>query len=61
MQLLSWSPASISALAAVCGSLVGAWFFSVSVWIAQRHQDRQDLLAKKEILHREQQHLPSRP
>ncbi len=55
MQLLSgsWSPASISALAAVGGSLVGALGSSVSAWLAQRHQDRRDLLAKK-IFHREQ-------
>ncbi|HMK30708.1 MAG TPA: hypothetical protein VK473_13560 [Terriglobales bacterium] len=55
MQLLigSWSPASISVLAALCGSLVGAVGSSVSSWIAQRHQNRQELLAK-EIFHREQ-------
>ena len=49
----SWSPASISALAAVCGSLVGALGSSVSAWIAQRHQNRRDLVARK-IFHREQ-------
>ena len=49
----SWNPASISALAAICGSLVGALGSAVSAWIAQRHQARQDLLAKK-IFHREQ-------
>jgi hypothetical protein len=48
-----WSPALISALAAVCGSLVGALGSSVSAWIAQRHQNRRDLLAKK-VFHREQ-------
>lgn len=48
-----WSPASISALAALCGSLVGALGSSVSAWIAQRHQNRRDLLTKK-IFHREQ-------
>jgi len=55
MQLIGgpWSPASISALAAVCGSLVGALGSSVSTWIAQRQQNRRDLLAKK-IFHREQ-------
>src|SRR5208337_3719139 len=55
MQLMSesWSPASISAFAAVGGSLVGAFGSSVSAWIAQRHQNRRDLLAKK-IFHREQ-------
>jgi hypothetical protein len=49
----SWSPASISALAAICGSLVGALASSVSAWISQRHQNRRDLLAKK-VFHREQ-------
>ena len=49
----SWSTASISAMAAVGGSLVGALGSSVSAWIAQRHQDRRDLIAKK-IFHREQ-------
>ena len=49
----SWSPASISAVAAVGGSLVGALGSSVSTWISNRHQNRRDLLAKK-IFHREQ-------
>ena len=49
----SWNPASISALAAICGSLVGALGSAVSAWIAQKHQARQDLLGKK-IFHREQ-------
>ena len=55
MQLItqSWNPASISAVAALCGSLIGALGSSVATWIAQRHQDRRDLLAKK-IFHREQ-------
>ena len=37
MQLItqSWSPASISAIAAVCGSLVGALGSSVGTWISQ--------------------------
>jgi hypothetical protein len=48
-----WSPASISAVAALCGSLVGAFGSSVSAWIAQRHQNRRDILTKK-IFHREQ-------
>jgi len=46
-------PASISALAAIFGSLTGALASSVSTWITQRHQDRRDLLAKR-IFHREQ-------
>jgi len=46
-------PASISALAALSGSLTGALASSVSTWITQRHQDRRDLLAKR-VFHREQ-------
>ncbi len=49
----SWSPASVPALAALCGSIVGALGSSVGSWIAQRHRDRRDLLAKK-VFHREQ-------
>ena len=49
----SWDPASISALAAIFGSLTGALGSSVSTWITQRHQDRRDLLAKR-IFQREQ-------
>jgi len=49
----SWNPATISALAAIFGSLTGALASSVSTWITQRHQDRRDLLAKR-IFHREQ-------
>ena len=47
------NPASISALAAIFGSLVGAFGSAVTAWIGQNHQDRRDLLAKK-IFHREQ-------
>ena len=53
MSLSSWNPATISALAAIFGSLTGALASSVSTWITQRHQDRRDLLAKR-IFHREQ-------
>jgi hypothetical protein len=49
----SWNPATISALAAIFGSLTGALASSVSTWITQRHQDRRNLLAKR-IFHREQ-------
>ena len=49
----SLNPASISALAAIFGSLIGALTSSVSTWITQRHQDHRDLLAKR-IFHREQ-------
>jgi hypothetical protein len=47
------STATITALAAIGGSLVGALGSSVSTWIAQRHQDRRELLVRK-ISHREQ-------
>jgi hypothetical protein len=46
-------PASISALAAVFGSLTGALASSVSTWITQTHQGRRDILAKR-IFYREQ-------
>ena len=48
-----WNSASISALAAICGSLAGALGSWGAAWIAQRHEDRRELLAKK-IFHREQ-------
>ena len=47
------SPGTITALAAICGSLVGASGSSISTWIAQRHLDRRDLLARK-VFHREE-------
>ena len=47
------NPATITALAAIFGSLTGALASSVSTWITQRHQDRRDLVAKR-IFHREQ-------
>ena len=55
MQLFTgvWSPALISASAALCGSLVGTLGSSINVWIAQRYQNRRELLAKQ-IFHREQ-------
>ena len=55
MQVVShfWNPVSISALAALGGSLVGALGSTVATWIGQRHHDRRDLTAKK-IYHREQ-------
>ncbi len=48
-----WSPASIPALAALCGSILGALGSSIGTWIAQRHQGRRDLVARK-VFHREQ-------
>ena len=49
----SWDPASISALAAIFGSLAGGFASSLSTWITQRHHDRRDILAKR-LFHREQ-------
>jgi hypothetical protein len=55
MELISrtWDAATVSALAAIFGSLTGALGSSISTWITQRHQDQRDLLAKK-TFHREQ-------
>ncbi len=50
---MTLNPASISALAAIFGSLTVALASILSTWITQRHQDRRDLLAKR-IFHREQ-------
>ena len=49
----SWSPASIPAVAALCGSVVGALGSSIGTWIAQRQRAQRELLAKK-LFHREQ-------
>ncbi len=43
----SLSPGALAAVAAVSGSLVGALGSFVSTWLAQRHQDRRELLEKK--------------
>lgn len=53
VKILSMSPDTTTALAAIFGSLVGALGSSISTWITQRHQDRRDLLAKR-IFHREE-------
>ena len=54
MQITNfWNPASISAIAALGGSLVGALGSNIATWIGQGHHDRRDFLAKK-IYHREQ-------
>jgi hypothetical protein len=50
---ISMNSETITALAAILGSLVGALGSSISTWITQRHQGRRELLAKK-IFHREQ-------
>jgi hypothetical protein len=47
------SPGTITALAAIFGSLVGALGSSISTWITQRYQDRRELLATK-IFRREE-------
>ena len=53
VQISSMSPGSVTALAALLGSLVGALGSSLSTWITQRHEDRRDLMARK-IFHREE-------
>ena len=53
VKVLSASPNTTAALAAIFGSLVGALGSSISTWITQRHQDRRDLMARK-IFHREE-------
>jgi hypothetical protein len=53
LVIVAWNTASISALAAILGSLAGAFGSAVTAWIAERHQDQRDLLVKK-IFHREQ-------
>jgi hypothetical protein len=50
---LTMSPTTITALAAIFGSLSGGLVSGVSTWIAQRYQSRHDLLARK-IMLREQ-------
>jgi hypothetical protein len=42
-----WNSATVSALAAIFGSLVGALGLAISARIAQRHRDRQDILVKR--------------
>jgi hypothetical protein len=49
----SLNPTSISALAAIFGSLTGGLASSVSAWVTQRHQGRRDILAKR-MFYREQ-------
>jgi hypothetical protein len=49
----AWNPATVSALAGLFGSFVGACASTVSAWIAQRHHERKDLLART-MSHREQ-------
>jgi hypothetical protein len=53
IMLQSSNPATITALAAIIGSLTGALASSVSAWITQKHQDQRDLVTKR-IFHREQ-------
>ena len=49
----AWNPATVSALAGLFASLAGACASTVSAWIAQRHHERKDLMART-IAHREQ-------
>lgn len=49
----SWSPASIPAMTALCGSIVGALGSSIGTWIAQRQRAQREVVAKK-VFHREQ-------
>ncbi len=47
---LTLSPTTITALAAIFGSLSGGLASAVSTWTTQRHQSRHDLLARKLML-----------
>ena len=47
------NPATISAMAAIFGSLTGVLTSTLTTWITQKHEDERDLLAKR-IFHREQ-------
>lgn len=49
----AWNPATVSALAGLFASLAGACASTVSAWIAQRHHEQRDLMART-IAHREQ-------
>ncbi len=53
IRISYFNPATLTALAAIFGSLVGALGSSIGAWLTQRHQGRSELLAKK-IFHREQ-------
>ena len=46
----SWDPATVSALAAIFGSFVGAFASTLSAWLTQTHHDRRDLLAKRILI-----------
>jgi hypothetical protein len=45
--LLTSSLPSVTALAAIFGSLIGGLTSGLSTWITQRHQDRRELLSKR--------------
>ena len=53
MSVFQSNPATISALAAIFGSLTGGLASTVATWITERHQDRRDILAKT-LFYREQ-------
>jgi hypothetical protein len=40
------NPATIPTLSAIGGSIIGALSSTVSAWIAQRHRERRELVAK---------------
>jgi hypothetical protein len=46
-------PATIPTLSAIGGSIIGALSSTVGAWIAQRHRERRELVAKK-MAHLEQ-------
>jgi len=50
LRNLYLSPPTITALAAIFGSLIGGLTSSLGTWISQRHQDRRELLAKILVL-----------
>ena len=52
MSLLDY-PATIPTLAAFGGSIIGALTSTVGAWIAQRHRERREVVAKK-LAQREQ-------
>src|SRR5215469_14508165 len=49
LRNLYLSPPTITALAAIFGSLIGGLTSSLGTWISQRHQDRRELLAREHV------------
>lgn len=50
LRNLYLNPPTITALAAIFGSLIGGFTSSLGTWITQRHQDRRELLARNLVL-----------